>query len=61
MVALAKKIEFEIIDNCPVPQALADEVLALKQKTGAALNSCDRSPEAEPFLKRLGKMSQRQL
>jgi peptidoglycan hydrolase-like protein with peptidoglycan-binding domain len=61
VVAVAKKIEFEIIDNCPVPQALADEVLALKQKTGATLNSCDRSPEAEPFLKRLGKMSQRQL
>lgn len=58
---MAKKIEFEIIDNCPVPQVLADEVLALKKRTGATLNSCDRSPEAEPFLKRLGKMSQRQL
>lgn len=58
---MAKKTEFEIIDNCPVPLTLADEVKALKQKTGATLNSCDRSPEAEPFLKRLGKMSQRQL
>lgn len=58
---MAKKTEFEIIDNCPVPLTLADEVKALKQKTGATLNSCDRSPDAEPFLKRLGKMSQRQL
>lgn len=58
---MARKIDFDIIDNCPVPQVLADEVRALKERTGATLNSCDRSPEAEPILRRLGKMSQRQL
>jgi peptidoglycan hydrolase-like protein with peptidoglycan-binding domain len=58
---MAKKVEFEVIDNCPVPQVLADEVLLLKKRTGATLNSCDRSPEAEPLLTRLGKQSQRQL
>lgn len=56
-----KKIEFDVIDRCPVPRALADEVRLLKQKTGATLNSCDRSPEAEPLLKANGKSSQREL
>ena len=54
-------MRFEVVDGCPVPAALADEVRELKRLTGAALNSCDRSPEAEPMLRRLGKMSQRQL
>jgi peptidoglycan hydrolase-like protein with peptidoglycan-binding domain len=54
-------MRFEIVDSCPVPAELADEVRELKRLTGAALNSCDRSPEAEPMLRRLGKMSQRQL
>lgn len=58
---MARTTEFEIIDNCPVPRELADEIRVLKQRTGATLNSCDRSPEAEPTLRRLGKMSQRQL
>jgi Putative peptidoglycan binding domain len=56
-----KKTEFDVIDGCPVPRELADEVRLLKQKTGATLNSCDRSPEAEPLLKANGKQSQRQL
>jgi uncharacterized HhH-GPD family protein len=55
------RTEFEIVDNCPVPREIADEVKLLKKQTGATLNSCDRSPEAEPLLKQLGKMSQRQL
>jgi peptidoglycan hydrolase-like protein with peptidoglycan-binding domain len=56
-----KKIEFDVIDRCPVPRGLADEVRFLKQKTGATLNSCDRSPEAEPILRQNGKKSQREL
>jgi hypothetical protein len=58
---MAKKIEFDVIDGCPVPRVLADEIRFLKQKTGARLNSCDRSPEAEPLLKANGKSSQREL
>jgi peptidoglycan hydrolase-like protein with peptidoglycan-binding domain len=58
---MAKKIEFDVIDRCPVPRALADEVRLLKQKTGATLASCDRSPEAGPLLKKNGKKSQAQL
>ena len=48
---MAKKIEFDVIDGCPVPRVLGDEIRFLKKKTGATLNSCDRSPEAEPLLK----------
>lgn len=58
---MAKKIEFDVIDRCPVPRELADEVRLLKEKTGATLSSCDRSPEAEPLLKKNRKQSQRQL
>ena len=58
---MARKTEFDLIDNCPVPKEIADEVRLLKQRTGSTLNSCDRSPEAEPLLKRAGKKSQRQL
>ena len=58
---MAKKIEFDVIDRCPVPRELADEIRFLKQKTGATLNSCDRSSEAEPLLRANGKSSQREL
>ncbi len=54
-------MKFEIIDNCPVPVQLADCVREIKRQTGATLASCDRSKEAEPYLRRLGKRSQRQL
>jgi hypothetical protein len=54
-------VEFAIIDNCPVPAQLADEIKAIKAESGASLSSCDRSPEAEPILKRCGKHSQREL
>ena len=56
-------MKFEMIDNCPVPASLAPVILEIKRRTGATLNSCDRSPEAEPFLKRCkpAKMSQREL
>ena len=58
---MAKKIEFDVIDGCPVPRVLGDELRLLKEKTGATLSSCDRSPEAEPLLKKHGKKSQAQL
>lgn len=54
-------MKFEVVDGCPVPAQLADCVRRIKAETGATLNSCDRSQEAEPYLLRLGKMSQRQL
>jgi Putative peptidoglycan binding domain len=56
-----QKIEFDVIDRCPVPRVLADEVRFLKEKTGATLNSCDRSSEAEPILRANRKKSQREL
>lgn len=56
-----KKIEFDIVDRCPVPRELADELRLLKEKTGSSLNSCDRSPEAGPLLKKHGKKTQAQL
>lgn len=58
---MARKTEFEIIDSCPVPREVADEVRLLKERTGSTLSSCDRSPEAEPLLRRHKKKSQRQL
>ena len=54
-------MDFEVVDNCPVPRKLAHEVRALKAETGAVLNSCDRSSDAEPLLRRFGKHSQREL
>jgi len=54
-------VEFVVIDNCPVPAQLADEIHRIKELSGAHLNSCDRSPEAEPILRQFGKHSQRQL
>lgn len=54
-------MKFEIVDNTPVPAQIADCVREIKHRTGATLNSCDRSAEAEPYLRRLGKKSQRQL
>jgi len=56
-------LKFEVIDNCPVPVGLAPAIREIKRRTGATLNSCDRSSEAEPFLRRCkpAKMSQREL
>lgn len=54
-------MEFVVIDNCPVPAELGDEIRRIKEISGAHLNSCDRSPEAEPILRQHGKHSQRQL
>jgi peptidoglycan hydrolase-like protein with peptidoglycan-binding domain len=54
-------VKFEVVDNCPVPAPLAPTIRAIKARTGATLNSCDRSTEAEPYLRRLGKSSQREL
>jgi hypothetical protein len=54
-------MRFEVIDQCPVPAQLAPALRRIKQRTGATLNSCDRSPAAEPVLRRFGKKSQREL
>lgn len=54
-------MRFEVIDQCPVPAKLAPALRRIKARSGATLNSCDRSPEAEPILRRHGKKSQRQL
>ncbi len=54
-------MRFTIVDGCPVPAKLAPAIERIKQRTGATLNSCDRSPAAEPLLAGLGKKSQRQL
>ena len=54
-------MDFVVIDNCPVPAQLADEVHRIKQLSGAHLNSCDRSPEAGAILHQCGKHSQQEL
>jgi Putative peptidoglycan binding domain len=54
-------MRFRVIDDCPVPEGIADQIEQIRELSGARLNSCDRSPEAEPTLRRCGKMSQRQL
>jgi hypothetical protein len=54
-------VEFVVIDSCPVPAELADEIKRIKEISGAHLNSCDRSPEAEPILRQFGKHSQKEL
>ena len=54
-------MEFAVIDDCPVPAELADDIRRIKEISKAGLNSCDRSPEAEPILHRFGKHSQREL
>jgi len=58
---VARKTKFDVVDGSAVPKELADEVRWLKERTGATLNSCDRSPDAEPILRLHGKLSQRQL
>jgi hypothetical protein len=53
--------KYKVIDNCPVPEVLYDELKAIKAATGVVYNSIYRGSDAEGLLKRLGKMSQRQL
>jgi hypothetical protein len=54
-------VEFVVIDQCPVPAQLAEEINRIRELSGAHLNSCDRPPEAEPLLRQFGKHSQREL
>lgn len=54
-------MRYETVDGCPVPQPLAAELRALKDATGATLNSCYRGHDARHLLARHGKLSQRQL
>lgn len=53
--------EYKVLDNCPVPEVLYDELVAIKQATGVIYNSIYRGEDVEGLLKKLGKMSQRQL
>ncbi len=52
---------YVVIDRCPVPAKLAEEIHEIKRLSGASLNSCYRGADAEGMLARLGKKSQRQL
>ena len=52
---------FIVIDNCPVPRSLAPAVLAIRERSGARLNSAYRGDQATSLLKRLGKSTQRML
>lgn len=54
-------MKFAEIDRCAVPQVIANEVTEVKRRTGATLNSCDRSDAAEAILNRNGKSTQEQL
>lgn len=54
-------MKFDLIDCCPVPAKLAPAVRRIKHRSGATLQSCDRSTQAEPLLRKCGKKSQRQL
>lgn len=53
--------EYKVIDNCPVPEVLYDELVAIKAATGVVFNSIYRGKDAEALLHRLGKRSQAEL
>lgn len=52
---------FKVIDRCPVPAELYEELVEIKSETGVTYNSIDRSPEAESLLHKNGKKSQKEL
>lgn len=55
-------MQFEVIDRCPVPKAIAAQVRVLKRDVpGARLNSAYRGDLAAGILKRLGKSTQAML
>jgi hypothetical protein len=55
-------MRFVVIDNCPVPARLADQVKTLKADVPQArLNSCYRGQRAAGLLHRLGKKTQTEL
>ena len=55
-------MKFEVIDNCPVPAAIARQVRLLKRDVpSAVLQSAYRGDEAAGLLKRLGKSTQAML
>lgn len=53
--------KYKVLDNCPVPEVLYDELVAIKAATGLVYNSIYRGEDVESLLRKLGKMSQRQL
>jgi len=54
---------FRDIDGCPVPVEIADEIIAIKARSGATLVSCYRGsdPDARKILRKHGKKTQREL
>jgi hypothetical protein len=55
-------MRFVVIDNCPVPAEIADQVKILKRAVpGAVLQSAYRGDAAAGLLKRLGKSTQAML
>lgn len=54
-------MRYKVIDSCPVPEPLYDELYAIKQRTGVVYTSIYRGTDVEPLLRKLGKQSQRQL
>lgn len=55
-------MQFEVIDRCPVPAAIAEQVRLLKRDVpSAVLQSAYRGDQAAGLLKRLGKSTQAML
>src|SRR5207237_10658943 len=55
-------MRFVVIDNCPVPAEIAEQVKALKRDVpSAVLQSAYRGDQAAGLLKRLGKSTQAML
>lgn len=54
-------MKYVVIDKCPVPAELADEIKELKRLSGSVLSSCYRGHDAINLLRANGKMSQKQL
>lgn len=52
---------YKVIDDCPVPAGLYDELVVIKADAGLTYNSIYRGEDAEVLLKELGKKSQTQL
>jgi lysozyme len=54
-------MSFEIIQGCPVPSEIADEIKVLIHDTGATLNSAYRGESAKGLLHKHGKHTQAEL
>lgn len=54
-------MKYVVVDKCPVPAELADEIQELKRLSGSVLSSCYRGHDAIDLLHANGKMSQKEL